>query len=278
MSERKLGLQFDRFMDEQVASEILWRGYFIDSKSWLVEAIENWMKFAESDPIRSGDPRLQVYAKVAIITFTVQAIEDFACMGYAYLRSLDEGPARIYEYVRDFAKPGLPKAKAEVGTVDKFFHKISNDNRSLTSVTGFEPDSEEFRATRDHLKSVQNFHDKYYRLYLKFKHGQAFVVLGTEPPAVYLIPDSVERKDGLVRFPSEANIVSVDEWKLASDLIIRVNGYFANLRTQSRRLFPEWQKEAAQLYSDLLRMWPEARKEYLRTRESATPKDNASEP
>jgi hypothetical protein len=75
-------------MEEELAAEVIWRGYFIDSKSWLVEAIENWLKHIESDRIRSSDPRLQVYAKVAIITFTVQAIEDFACMGYAYLRAL----------------------------------------------------------------------------------------------------------------------------------------------------------------------------------------------
>lgn len=250
-------------MDEELAAEVIWRGYFIDSKSWLVEAIENWLKLIESDRVRSSDPRLQVYAKVAVITFTVQAIEDFACMGYAYLRALEEGPVRIYEYVRDFAKPELLRAKAKVGTVNEFFDMILSDDGSLRSIIGFETNSQEFRETKNHLKSVREFHNKYDRLYLNFKHGQAFVILGTRPPKVYLIPDSIERQDGQVRFPSEPYVVALDEWKLAADIILRINGYFTNLKAQSRKLFPEWEKEARRPYDDMQRMTPEERVKFL---------------
>jgi hypothetical protein len=248
LNPRQLGLLLGEFMNEELAAEVIWRGYFIDSKSWLVEAIENWLKHVESDRTRSSDPRLHVYAKVAIITFTVQAIEDFACMGHAYLRALEEGPVRIYEYVRDFAKPELLRAQTNAGTVNGFFDIILNDDASLRSIIGFETNSREFKETKVHLKSVREFHSKYNQLYLKFKHGQAFVILRTNPPTVYLIPDSIERKDGQVRFPSEPYLVAVDEWKNAVDLILRVNGYFVNLRTQSRKLFPAWNEEVRQFY------------------------------
>jgi len=250
-------------MEEELAAEVIWRGYFIDSKSWLVEAIENWLRRIESDRVRSSDPRLQVYAKVAIITFTVQAVEDFSCMGYAYLRALKEGPVRIYEYIRDFAKPELLRAKTNVGTVNGFFDIILNDDASLRSIIGFETDSQEFRETKAHLKSVREFHDKYNRLYLKFKHGQAFVILGTSTPVVYLIPDSIEHKDGQVRFPAEPYLVTVDEWRLAADLILRINGYFANLKAQSRKLFPAWEEETRRFYDDMQKMTPEEREKLL---------------
>jgi hypothetical protein len=263
MIPRRLGLRFGEFMDEGLAAEVIWRGYFIDSKSWLVEAIENWLRLIESDPIRSSDPRLQVYAKVAVITFTVQAIEDFACMGYAYLRALEEGPVRIYEYVRDFAKPELLRSKANVGTVNGFFDMILNDDASLRSIIGFETNSQEFRETKSHLKSVREFHSKYSRLYLKFKHGQAFVILGTNVPMVYLIPDSIERQNGQVKFPSEPYLVTVDEWELAANLILRINGYFANLKAQSRKLFPAWEEEARRFYDDMQKMTTEEREKFL---------------
>lgn len=264
---RTLGLLFDRFMDERLVAEVLWRGYFIDSKSWLVEAIENWMKYVSSDQIRSQDHRLLGYAKVATITFTVQAIEDFACMGYAYLRALREGPERIYEYVRDFAKPERARggrlilnrvcrrigyfAKrqqtgTEVGSVDEFFHRILTDESSLREVIAFEPDSQGLQETRLHLKSIRDFRNKYYRLYTKFKHGQSFVLLNTNPQAVYIFPDAIERKEGKVKLPLAPYLVSLEEWELAKDLIFRINGYFAGLRARSRKLFPEWQRDVTE--------------------------------
>jgi hypothetical protein len=172
-------------------------------------------------------------------------------MGYAYLRALEEGPTRIYEFVRDFAKPDLVRIKANVGTVDEFFNKILSNDLSLNNIIGFEPTSQQFKETKLHLQSVRAFHDKYYKLYLKFKHGQAFVTLGTSDPFVYLIPDSVDRKDGQVKFPAEPYLVSVQEWELAKDLILRINGYFAHLRALSRKLFPEWEKEVSQQYEEL---------------------------
>jgi len=226
-------------MDERDAAEALWFHHFIHAKDWLVHAIEDWMASVKSDPILSKDQLIPVYGKVGIITFAVQAVEDYACTGYAYLEALDNGVERIYEYVRDFGKR-LKNRKT--GTVGEFFKRVLSNDQALYELTGFQPSSSDFTSTRNHLQSVYEFYKKYRLLYLKFKHGQAFIPLilqskTEEKPAVYIIPDKIEREHGTVRLPSQGHLIPLDEWELAKDITVRINTYFLQIRSLSRKLF-----------------------------------------
>lgn len=249
------GLMLDNWMDAQDAAEVMWRGHIVMcSKSWLVEAIEKWMKSIPSDPVRSKDPLLLAYGKIGIITFAVQAIEDYACAGYAYLKSVEKGVERIYEFIRDFDHPKLRAEGKEVGSVYEFFNKILSDDLALQRVLGFPTGSDDFTSTKQHLQSVYDFYNRYRPLHLRFKHGQAFVpVIWKENPAIYLIPDNLERKNGQVRLPKEPNLIPLDEWELAGDIILRMNGYFFQLHALSRELFPKWKQAVAEEIGEYLR-------------------------
>jgi len=223
-------------MDDRQAAEVLWRGYFTHSKSWLVEAVESWMKSISNDSLLSKDPLVSAYAKIGVITFAVQAIEDFACMGYAYLRALDEGVERIYEHVRDFADP----ERENVGTVPGFFNLILSDNEAIQRLFG-----REFGlSAKPHMRAIYDFCNKYRALYLKFKHGQGFVVMQWENTlAVYIIPKTIDREKGRVKLPKDDFLITLDEWEHARDIAHRINGYFLRVRSLSVELFPAWKKE-----------------------------------
>ena len=226
-------------MDERDAAEALWFNHFIHAKDWLICAIEDWMKSVKSHPILSKDELIPVYGKVGIITFSVQAIEDYACTGYAYLEALSNGVERIYEYVRDFEKRLKNK---KTGTVGEFFECVLSNDQALYELTGFQPSSNDFTSTRDHLQSVYEFYKKYRPLYLKFKHGQAFIPLilqskTEKKPAVYIIPEKIQRQNGKVKLPKQPYLISLDEWELAADITSRINTYFLQIRNRSRKLF-----------------------------------------
>jgi len=233
LSDRSTSIKFDDWMDERDAAEVLWFGHFIHAKDFLVCAIEDWMKSVKSNEILSKDQLIPVYAKVGIITFAVQAVEDLACKGYAYLKALNNGVERIYEYIRDFGKD---RSK---GTVGQFFKIIASDDKALYELTGFQPNSSDFISTRNHLQSVYEFYKKYRLLYLKFKHGQAFVpLIWQNKPAVYVIPNDIEREPGKVKLPKEPYLILLDEWEQAKDITVRINGYFLQIRGRSRKFFP----------------------------------------
>jgi len=257
LSNRSTSIRFDDWIDERNAAEALWLGHFIHAKDWLVHAIENWIASLKSDKTLSKDQLLPIYGKVGIITFAVQAIEDYACTGYAYLKALEEGVERIYEYVRDFGMRrkkrsrverfydyiriffGMRRRNGRTGTVGEFFKRIFSDDQALHELTGFQPGSDDFTSTRDHLRSVYEFYKKYRLLYLKFKHGQAFIPLIWQGrPAVYIIPKEIERQHGKVKLPKNTYLVMLDECELARDITLRINVYFLQIRTLSQKLFP----------------------------------------
>lgn len=230
-----MSLLLDRWIDERQAAEVLWRGHLIHSKSWLVEAIESWMKSLTSDPVLSKDPLLPAYGQVGIITFAVQAIEDLACVGHAYLKAQEEGVERIHETVRDFGDSKVDGA----GTVYDFFNSILTSDQATEKLLG-----PGFAPSRAHLQSVYEFYNKYRKLYLKFKHGQGFVVTESrDGPAVYIIPDKIDRKNGQVKLPRSDCFVLLDEWKKASEIVRRINGYFLQIRARSIEFFPSWKQE-----------------------------------
>lgn len=236
MSNRSTSIRFDDWIDERDAAEALWFNHFIHAKDWLVHAIENWMTSLKSNKILSEDQLLPIYGKVGIITFAVQAIEDYACTGYAYLKALEEGVERIYEYIRDFEKRIKNR---KTGTVAEFFEYVFSKDKALYELTGFQPSSDAFTSTRDHLRSVYEFYKKYRLLYLKFKHGQAFIPLIWQGrPAVYIIPKEIERQHGKVKLPKNTYLVTLDECELARDITLRINVYFLQIRTLSQKLFP----------------------------------------
>jgi hypothetical protein len=188
------------------------------------------MKSVSSNPLLSKDPLVLCYAKIAVITFAVQAIEDFACLGYSYLRALDEGVERIYEHIRDFADPKKEKA----GTVHGFFNLILSGEEAIQRLLG--PDFG--LAARSHMQTIYDFYNKYRMLYLKFKHGQGFVVVEWRGiQAVYIVPEKVDRENGRVKFPKDDFLVTLDEWDHARDIAHRINGYFLRVRSLSMELF-----------------------------------------
>jgi len=237
-------LLLDDWMDERRAAEILWRGHYVHSKSWLVIAIRKWMDSISSDVTLSKDPLLKTYAKIGIITFTVQAIEDFACHAYAYLKALEEGVDRIYEHVRDFGHPRLVR-QGKAGSVHIFFKAILQDQEEVCRLLGQGVGS----SSTDHLRSIYEFYKKHYQLYLKFKHGQSLVVVEWNgKSAAYMIPSHIRRENGRVMLPKEGHLAILDEWILAEDIITRINGYYLLVHRRSAELFPGWKSEIADLW------------------------------
>jgi len=83
--------------------------------------------------------------------------------------ALGEGVERIYEHVRDFADP----ERENVGTVPGFFNLILSNNEAIQRLFG-----REFGlSAKPHMRTIYDFYNKYRALYLKFKHGQGFVVV-----------------------------------------------------------------------------------------------------
>jgi hypothetical protein len=151
----------------------------------------------------------QIFAMECIST-TMELIENFCAMCYAYAGALDNGPRYFPLLLRDFGKitqVRYPKAKLrlELDGVENFLHGVSESSENLVKYLACagRPSSVISEARRN-LLILKRFSEKNRPWYNKFKHSNSIIPVSAifDVPgsysALHMLPGSITWKDSRV--------------------------------------------------------------------------------
>jgi len=196
-------------------AEVVCRSYMLSAKRQVMGLIYESIRLLLEDPRFHPEISTPEARKITlecgalqIMALSVELIEDFAAICYAYNSSIDTDATKFPSHLRDFGKP--KRRGIDYGNVKKFYEGCIKNREYLQKISGLRNDGEELDYLYEDIKKMREFHNKYNRLYQGYKHAQSILhfsftnsdISSNKVNFNYRIPDEIKLTDGFIEIRS----------------------------------------------------------------------------